>query len=557
MTVHLKFHGASRTVTGSCYMIETDKARVMIDCGMFQGPKTERELNYRDFPFEPQSVHALLLTHAHIDHSGLIPKLVRHGFGGPIYCTPPTVDLCGVMLPDSGHIQEMEVRMLNERNRKRGLPEVEPLYTLEDAIAALTNFKSVDYEQWLTPAKGIRARWWNAGHLLGSASIEVEVERDGGKPLRILFSGDIGPDHKMLQADPEAPTGWDCVICESTYGDVDRFERSQDKRRELMAAEVNAAAARRGVLLIPSFAVERTQEVVTDLVALMEAGLVPKTDIFIDSPLANKASAIFRKHARELEEGDALYRAFASPLVRATETVDDSKALNRLTGYHIVIAASGMAEAGRIRHHLKNNLWKPSTTVLLVGFQAAGTLGHVLESGAEMVKIMGEDIQVKATIRRFEDYSGHADGPELVQWMKERLPVRQSVFLTHGEEEPQLALQEKFGALLPADCIFRPQLDDVYDLTGERCALLVSESKPRIDPASLARPDSNNDAANLHLDIDQELRRLGDEKSRALLLRRLRRALAGDQPPQDQAGRRRMPPRFGPSRRGQRGHEAD
>jgi metallo-beta-lactamase family protein len=318
---------------------------------------------------------------------------------------------------------------------------------------------------------------------------------------------------------------------------------------------VNAAAARRGVLLIPSFAVERTQEVVTDLVTLMEQGLVPKTDIFIDSPLANKASVIFRKHAKELEQGDALFKAFASPLVRATETVEDSKALNRLAGYHIVIAASGMAEAGRIRHHLKNNLWKPSTTVLLVGFQAAGTLGHVLESGADMVKIMGEDIQVKATIRRFEDYSGHADGPELVQWVKERLPIRQSVFLTHGEEEPQLALQQKLGSLVKKDCVLRPQLDDVYDLSGEACTLLVSESKPRIDPKSVARPDSSNEAANLHLDIDQELRRLSDEKSRAALLRRLKRALSGDQAPQDQGPRRRMPPRFGPSRRGSRSYD--
>ena len=217
------------------------------------------------------------------------------------------------------------------------------------------------------------------------------------------------------------------------------------------------------------------------------------------------------------------YRAFASPLVRATETVDDSKALNRFTGYHIVIAASGMAEAGRIRHHLKNNLWKTSTTVLLVGFQAAGTLGHVLESGAEMVKIMGEDIQVKATIRRFEDYSGHADGPELVQWMKERLPVRQSVFLTHGEEEPQLALQEKFGALLPADCIFRPQLDDVYDLTGERlCPARSREQAAHRSRQRRTGPTSNNDAANLHLDIDQELRRSAMRNRAPLLLRRLK-----------------------------------
>ncbi len=556
MTVHLKFHGASRTVTGSCYMIDTGEVRVLVDCGMFQGSKTERELNNRDFPFDPKTITAMLLTHAHIDHTGLIPKLVRHGYSGKIHCTAATIDLCAVMLPDSGHIQESDAKFQTERNLKRGLPEVEPLYTLEDAMAAIEHFSPVEYKTWLTPAKGIRARWWNAGHLLGSASIEVEVEQPNGKPVRILFSGDIGPDTKLLEHDPEAPTGFDYVVCESTYGDKDRFERSLEKRREILAAELNAAAGRKGALLIPSFAVERTQEVVTDLVALMDAGQVPKANIFIDSPLANKASAIFRKYAKDLENGDALFKAFASPLVRATETVDDSKALNRLSGFHIVIAASGMAEAGRIRHHLKNNLWKASTTVLLVGFQAAGTLGQVLESGAEMVKIMGEDIQVKATIRRIEDYSGHADGPELVQWVKERLPIGKSIFLTHGEEDGQLALQKNLADLMKEDCIFRPQLDDVFDLGGEACALLVSESKPRINPDALARPDSNNEAANLHLDIDQELRSLSDEKMRASLIRRLKRALTGDAPQDPGAAKRRMPPRFGPSRRS-RGYDAD
>ena len=235
-----------------------------------------------------------------------------------------------------------------------------------------TYFAALDYETWIEPAKGIRARWWNAGHLLGSASIEVEVAQAGKPPIRILFSGDIGPDHKMLQPDPEAPTGFDYVICESTYGGKDRFERSEEKRRELMAQEVNAAAARKGALLIPSFAVERTQEVVTDLVWLMEQGKVPSTTIFIDSPLANKASAIFKKHAKELQNGDALFRAFNSPLLKNTETVEDSKAIAKFSGFRIIIAASGMCDAGRIRHHLKNHLFQASTTVLLGGLPGHG-----------------------------------------------------------------------------------------------------------------------------------------------------------------------------------------
>ncbi len=547
MTIRLRFHGAARTVTGSCYLLETEKARVLIDCGMFQGSKTERELNYREFPFDPASLTAMLLTHAHIDHTGQIPKLQKHGFKAKIHCTAATVDLCGVMLPDSAGIQESEVKQLNERNRRRGLPEVEPLYTMDDAMAVLERFSSVAYETWMEPAPGIRARWWNAGHLLGSASIEVEVARDGQAPVRILFSGDIGPDNKMLEPDPQAPTNFDVVICESTYGGRDRFERSEDGRREILAREVNAAAARKGALLIPSFAVERTQELVTDLVLLMEQGKVPSAQIFIDSPLASKATAIFTRHAKSLDHGGDLARAFKSDYVKATESVEDSKSLARFTGFHIVIAASGMCEAGRIRHHLKNHLWQPGTTVLLAGFQAEGSLGRILEDGASMVTIMGEQIRVKAAIRKIEDYSGHADGPELVAWMKERLPVARTVFITHGEEEGQIALENDLkGIGIAGDCIIRPRLDDVYDLEAKPCAFMPEETRPRIDPAAVASRDSNNEFQSLILDIQEELAKAADEKSKAALLRKLKRALSGDGGGDNS---RRRPPVSGPSRR--------
>jgi metallo-beta-lactamase family protein len=535
--IKLHFHGAARTVTGSNYMIETDTAKVLIDCGMFQGPKTETELNYRPFPYDPKSITALVLTHAHIDHTGLVPKLVKHGFTQKIFATPGTTDLCAIMLPDSGFIQEMEVKKLNERNAKRGLAEVEPIYVLDDAMRALELFESHDYETWFEPAKGMRMRYWNAGHLLGSTSIEVEVARKDKKPIRILFSGDIGPDGKLLQHDPEAPTNWDFVICESTYGGKDRFERTLAKRRELLAKEVKDAAARQGVMLIPSFAVERTQEVVTDLVWLMDHGKAPKANIFIDSPLANKATAIFRKHAKEMENGDDLAKAFASSNVRGTESVEDSKALNRFKGFHIVISASGMAEAGRIRHHLRNRLWQKSTTVMLVGFQAQGSLGSLLEGGANRVTIMGDEVVVAATIRRIEDYSGHADGPELVQWMKERLPVAKSIFLTHGEEEPQIAFAEALRGLVPDDCIIRPRLDDVYDLEAAKCAVIETDTKPRIDPTSVAKLDWNNDLQSLVLDIGDELKKVADPKQKALLIRKLRRAMQGDEPPAKKSGR--------------------
>jgi len=547
MSIRLRFHGAARTVTGSCYLLEAGASRLLIDCGMFQGSKTERELNYRDFPFDPKTISAMILTHAHIDHAGLIPKLVKHGYGGRIHCTTPTVDLCSIMLPDSGFIQEMEVKQLNQRRAKRGEEEVDPIYTFDDAMASLESFHGTAYETWFEPAPGIKARFWNAGHLLGSASVEIEVARDGGKPLRILFSGDIGPDNKMLHHDPEAPTNFDFVICESTYGGRDRFERSEEARRVIFAREVNDAAARKGALLIPSFAVERAQEIVTDLVVLMERGDIPQANIFIDSPLASKATRIFTKYSKSLQNGGDLHRAFHSPHVRSTESVEDSKALARFSGFRIIIAASGMCEAGRIRHHLKNHLWQASTTVLLAGFQAEGSLGRILEDGAKTVTIMGEVINVKAAIRRIEDYSGHADGPELVQWVRERLPIAKSIFLTHGEEQGQIALENDLkGIGVAGDCILRPRLDDVYDLSGEACAFVAEETRPRIDPTMVARLDSHNDLADLVLDIQAEVARAADEKARGVILRRLRKALAGET---GGDGSRRRPPVSGPSRR--------
>lgn len=547
--IRLKFHGAARTVTGSCYLLETERAKVLVDCGMFQGSKTERELNYRAFPFEPASLTAVLLTHAHIDHSGMLPKLVKHGYANRIHCTAATVDLCSIMLPDSGGIQEMEVRQLNQRRAKRGQEEVEPIYTQDDAMAALEHFVGHPYGTWISPAPGIRARFWNAGHLLGSASIEVEVEQAQAKPLRILFSGDLGPDNKMLQHDPEAPVNFDFVVCESTYGGRDRFERSEEARRVILGNEVNAAAKKKGALLIPSFAVERTQELVTDLVKLMDDGQVPKANIFIDSPLASRATAIFVKHAGELQHGGDLTRAFTSPHVRTTESVEDSKALARFTGFRIIVSASGMCEAGRIRHHLKNHLWQSSTTVLLAGFQAEGSLGRILQDGAKAVTIMGETVAVKAAIREVEDYSGHADGPELVQWVKERLPIGRSIFLTHGEEEGQRALADDLRGLgVPHDCILIPSLDSVYELSGDTCAFVAEATHPRIDPTLVARFDSHNDMADLILDIKDAVDKAGDEKARAVILRRLRRALSGGDTPNPDAMRRR-PPVSGPSRR--------
>jgi metallo-beta-lactamase family protein len=529
--LNLSFHGAARTVTGSCYLLDTGAHRLLVDCGMFQGSKTESALNYRAFPFEPSSLDAMLLTHAHIDHSGLIPKLVKHGFRNRIHATEATVDLCSIMLPDSGHVQETEVRQLNARNARRGRPLVEPIYGVADAEAAMKQFASIGYRTWFEPVPGVRARYWNAGHLLGSASIEVEVAAaDGGAPMRILFSGDIGPAFKLLQPDPEAPSGVDYVLCESTYGVIDRPEATDADRRRHLAAEVTAAARRGGVLLIPSFAVERTQELMIDLTTMVDQGLVPQLMIFIDSPLAYRATRFFTKYASALDNGDVLLKALKSAHVRLTESVEDSKALNRLAGFHVIIAASGMCDAGRIRHHLRNRLSQPNTTVLLASFQAVGTLGRVLADGADRVRIMGEDIAVRAHIGRIDDYSGHADAPELHAWLKARLPVNRGVFLVHGEDPGMDGLSQRIADLIPADRIFRPALDDSLDLLSEKPALVPAEPRRRLPPSAVGHIDWHNDLTKLILDINDEIAKAADEKARGVILRRLRRALEGAEP---------------------------
>jgi metallo-beta-lactamase family protein len=496
---------------------------------MFQGSKSEKELNYRAFPFRASAIDAVILTHAHIDHSGLIPKLVKGGFTGPVVATRATVDLCAVMLPDSGHIQEVEVEQLNWRNARRGRGEVTPIYTAEDAAACLTRFRPVSHRTWIDVVEGIRARFWNAGHLLGSASVEVEIapEQEGRRPTRLLFSGDIGPDNKLLHPNPEAPGDFDFVVCESTYGDRVRGATSPDHRRRALRDEVLAARRGDGALLIPSFAVERTQELLVDLVGLMEAGEIPACHIFIDSPLATKASAIFARHARDLDEGAALARALHSHHVHFSETVEQSKALDRLRDFHIVIAASGMSEAGRIRHRLKNWLWREEGTILLVGFQAQGTLGRILLDGASAVRIQGEDIKVRARIRSLDLYSGHADAEELTAWVKERLPIGRNVFLVHGEPAAVEGLQGRLSMLLPADHIIAPALDAAYELTGSGAQIVEAEHPRRVSEATVGHLDWLNDLSKLMLDINEAVDQAADERARGVILRRLRRALEG------------------------------
>ena len=530
MSVTLRFCGAARTVTGSCHLFETSAGRLLVDCGLFQGPKTLKELNYGGFPFAPAEIGAVLLTHAHIDHSGLIPKLVRGGFRGRVFATRGTIDLCSFMLPDAGSIQESEVVALNRRNAARGRAQVTPIYTQADAVASLNSFQAVDYESWFEPMPGVRARYWNAGHLLGSASIEIEFTGAGkdGKPLRVLASGDIGPDAKLLQPDPQAPTGLDYVLCKSTYGDEDRPPVTRESRRQHLAAEVCEAKARGGALLIPAFAVERTQELIVDLIDLMERGEVPAAPIFLDSPLAIHATEVFRQHSESLQADIDVDRLLRSPYLRCTETVDESKSIARLTGFHIIIAASGMCDAGRIRHHLKRWLWQRHATVLLVGFQAQGTLGRFLVDGVKAVRIQGEQVNVVARIRRLDEYSGHADGPELARWIASRRPIERGVFLVHGEEPALAGLAERIAErTVPAAKVFTPLLDDSYELTTTAPTPIDVSRRRRLAPEAVINLDWHNDMSKLILDINDAVDAAADDRARGVIIRRLKRALEG------------------------------
>ncbi|MCP3463379.1 MBL fold metallo-hydrolase [Bradyrhizobium sp. CCGUVB23] len=528
MSVTIQFCGAARTVTGSCYLFDAPKGRFLVDCGLFQGPKTLKALNYGAFPFRPADVDAVLLTHAHIDHSGLLPKLKREGFSGSILATRGTIELCSYMLPDAGNIQETEVAALNRRNAARGRAAVAPIYTQADANATLDAFRPVEYQAWYTVIPGVRARYWNAGHLLGSASIELEFAEQGRNegPLRILMSGDIGPDAKLLEPDPEGPTSLDYVFCESTYGDSDRPSTTPELRRLHLAEEVRDAASGRGALLIPAFAVERTQELIVDLADLMARGEIPIAPIFLDSPLAIRATEVFRKNAASLDPAVDLDRLLTSSQLHFTETVDESKSIARLSGFHIVIAASGMCDAGRIRHHLKRWLWRREGTVLLTGFQAQGTLGRFLRDGAKAVRIQGEEIKVAARIRYIDEYSGHADGPELARWIAARRPIHRGLFIMHGEEHALGGLLNRVAErTVPTARIFTPMLDDVYELSTAAPTPIDVARRRRLTPDAVVNLDWHNDMSKLLLDINDQIEAAADDRARGVIIRKLRRAL--------------------------------
>lgn len=522
MPIDLTFHGAAGCVTGSCARLTTEHASVLIDCGMFQGPKPLRALNYERFPFDVGAIDAVLLTHAHIDHSGQLPKLMKAGFGGPVWATAGTRDLCGVMLPDAGDIQESEVRHLNRRNQQRGRDPVEPIYTARDAERCLDLFRTTKLGRDVDVAPGITARYWEAGHILGSASIELRVESEG-ETVSLLFSGDLGPGGRDFLPDPQGPAGIDHLVIESTYGSRVRPALDPAARRRLLAEELKAAQQAGGPMLIPAFAVERSQELLADLQILIREGEVPEVDIFLDSPLAIEATEVFRRHGwSPAIQRNPFEDLYASGRLMFLREPWESDRLERLRGWHIILAASGMCDAGRVRKHLKRLLWRRDATVLLPGYQAAGTLGRYLAEGAKAVKVQGEDIMVRARIRSLDVYSGHADQTALVGWAAARAPVAGSVFLVHGEPEGLAGLREALAAAgVPADRLATPALDEAYRLT--RVTATAGEGGRRIAPTSATGPDWHNARARLLLDLDARLQALPDEAARQALLS----ALAG------------------------------
>jgi|CXWL01.1.fsa_nt_gi metallo-beta-lactamase family protein len=524
MAIRLSFLGAAGCVTGACFLLETAAARILVDCGMFQGSKTLKALNYEPFPFDANAIDVVLLTHAHVDHSGLLPKLALAGFTGPILATPGTIELCRVMLPDAGAIQEMEVETLNRRQRRRGGRDLKPIFTSADAEDTMALFQRVGLKAWIDVAPGIKARFWNAGHILGAASIEVEVV-DGANTERILFSGDIGPSGRDFAMDPEGPDTIDHVVVESTYGDVERtLTPTPEARRGALAAEMRAAHAAGGPLLIPAFAVERTQELIVDLLEIMERGEGPRGPIFLDSPLGIRASEVFLAHGR-FGNGEHPFASLrASPWLRYTESVNESRAIERMRGWHVIVASSGMCDAGRIRHHLKRLLWRDEATVLLTGFQAVGTLGRLLEEGRKAVRIQGEDLHVAARIRTIDVYSGHADANGLQAWIKARNPSG-AVFFVHGEPNNRAGLKRRLhGSGFDLARLIEPNLDACYLLQAGKVSA-ENLATPRLAAGASARLDWHNDRSEFLARLNASLESAADDSAREALLRTLSSAL--------------------------------
>lgn len=467
----ITFIGATHEVTGSCYYLEAAGKKFLVDCGMEQGPDYYEN---QEIPVKGSDLDFVLLTHAHMDHSGNLPAIYAKGFQGPVYATQATCHLCDIMLRDSAHIQMFEAEWRNRKGRRQGKPEFVPAYTMEDAMGVLKNFVPCPYEKTVTPAEGIRVRFVDAGHLLGSASIEVIINEDG-KEKKNVFSGDIGNLNQPLIKDPVYLHDADYVVMESTYGDRSHGDRPDYV--ELLSEVIQRTFDRGGSVVIPSFAVGRTQEMLYFIRQIKEEGRVHGHDnfkVYVDSPLANEATTIFNEHIYDCfdEEALALVNKGINPLMfpglKTSITSDDSKAINFDEDCKVIISASGMCDAGRIKHHLKHNLWNPNNTILFVGYQAIGTLGRSLLEGATEVKLFGETVYVGAEICQMPGISGHADVNGLMTWIKSFSQKPTKVFVTHGDDEVTEIFARRLEEELGLDAM-APFSGTVFDLAENVC----------------------------------------------------------------------------------------
>ena len=451
----ITFLGATKIVTGSNFLVEAAGKKFLVDCGLYQGKAELEEQNYREFDYNPAEIDFMLLTHAHIDHSGRIPKLYNDGFKGPIYAHKATCDLCQIMLPDSGHIQEMEAEWKNKKRIRKGQTTRGPLYTAEDALKCMEIFVPVKYDEIIQVSEDIYVRFNDAGHMLGSSTIEIWA-KENGKETKAVFSGDLGNNDIPLLSEPTMIDNCDYLVMESTYGS--RLHIRNDQKAELFLKIVSETIDNGGTVVIPSFAVGRTQEILYEINKikenrhdeefLREYRTLMKVPVYVDSPLAISATQVFKENMdlfedevkEEMERGN---NPLEFPGLKFTQTADESKALNESDEPSIIISASGMCDVGRIKHHLKHNIWNPKSTILFVGYQAPGTLGYEIVNGAKKVTIFGEEFAVNARIEYIEGYSGHADQEWLMNFVYSFYNKPKHIFLVHGEEESQEVLRNK------------------------------------------------------------------------------------------------------------------
>ncbi len=444
------FHGAAEEVTGSMHLIQVDGRWVALDCGLFQGRRAESEEKNRQWPVPPGQIAAVVLSHAHIDHSGRLPRLVKDGFDGPVYATPATRDLCAIMLPDSAHVQEEDVYYVSKRRKKRGLPPIEALYDYDDALAAVRLIHSVPQQRWFQVVPGLLACFSEVGHMLGAAGVRLELAKRNGDTPSIFYTGDLGRFDQPILRDPSPLPEDETILCESTYGA--RINEQVDDAREVLREVVSRTIRRGGKVIIPAFAVGRTQTIVYYLHEQMLAGHLPRIPVYVDSPLAVNATEVFKLHP---ECYDAEARAFhqvtgdilGSGCCTYIRNVEESKALHGRSEPCVIISASGMCEAGRIRHHLKNNIENPRNTILIVGYQAQNTLGRRIADGARQITLFHEEYQVNAEVVQIHGFSGHADQTELLQMLAPRAEDATRLVLVHGEPDQAQVLAQKARGL--------------------------------------------------------------------------------------------------------------